>query len=161
MFSDEPNINFEAMNRDDLPQCQKIKGRYYSKWTKETNKSFVDAMKWMVSRDPQKLKFSFERSEPELKVLPIDNAILSNTDKPHFTWLNHASCLFQMEGLYIISDPVWSDRCSPVSFMGPQRINQPSCPIEDLPIDVVIISHTHYDHFDIETASRIGNKPLW
>lgn len=73
------------------------------------------------------------------------------------TFINHASVLIQMDGLNILTDPIWSKRASPVSWAGPQRIRPPGIKFEDLPdIDVVVISHNHYDHFDIKTLQRLG-----
>lgn len=72
------------------------------------------------------------------------------------TLINHASFLVQTAGLNIITDPIYSDRCSPVSFAGPKRVHQPGIRFEDLPkIDVVLISHDHYDHLDSPTMSKL------
>lgn len=68
------------------------------------------------------------------------------------TMVGHASLLIQVAGLNILTDPVWSDRASPVSFAGPKRVNPPGIRIGDLPpIDVVLVTHNHYDHLDLET----------
>jgi L-ascorbate metabolism protein UlaG (beta-lactamase superfamily) len=72
------------------------------------------------------------------------------------TMVGHASMLIQTGGFSILTDPVWSERVSPFSFAGPQRANQPGIRFEDLPpIDVVIVSHNHYDHMDIATLKRL------
>jgi len=72
------------------------------------------------------------------------------------TWINHATALIQMEGLNILTDPIWSERCSPVSFAGPKRAHPPGVRFEDLPpIDLVLISHNHYDHLDLATVRRL------
>lgn len=68
------------------------------------------------------------------------------------TFVNHATFLIQTSGLNILTDPVFSKRVSPISFAGPQRVHKPGIALEKLPkIDVVLISHDHYDHLD--TAS--------
>jgi L-ascorbate metabolism protein UlaG (beta-lactamase superfamily) len=68
------------------------------------------------------------------------------------TWVNHATLLLQVENLNILTDPIWSERCSPVSFLGPRRHRAPGLRLRDLPpIDVVLVSHNHYDHLDIAT----------
>ena len=68
----------------------------------------------------------------------------------------HASLLLQTAGLNILIDPVWSQRVSPVSFAGPKRVNDPGIAFDALPpIDVVLVSHCHYDHLDVETLSRL------
>ncbi|WP_020179423.1 MBL fold metallo-hydrolase [Methylopila sp. M107] len=75
------------------------------------------------------------------------------------TAIGHASHLIQAAGLNILTDPVWSERCSPVSFAGPKRVTPPGIAFDDLPeIDVVLISHNHYDHLDVATLSRLAAR---
>ncbi len=65
------------------------------------------------------------------------------------TWVGHSTFLLQVNGLNILTDPVWSERCAPVQWAGPRRRVPPGVPFDDLPpIDVVLQSHDHYDHFD-------------
>ena len=72
------------------------------------------------------------------------------------TFVNHATVLIQTAGLNILTDPIWSDRCSPVSWAGPRRVRPPGIRFEDLPmIHVVLISHNHYDHLDRPTIERL------
>ncbi len=75
------------------------------------------------------------------------------------TPVGHATFLIQMDGLNILTDPIWSDRCSPVSWAGPKRHKKPGIRFEDLPpIDVVLVSHNHYDHLDLPTLKRLAKK---
>jgi L-ascorbate metabolism protein UlaG (beta-lactamase superfamily) len=78
------------------------------------------------------------------------------------TFVNHATFLIQFSGLNILTDPVWSDRLGPSLFgikVGPKRVRAPGVKIEDLPkIDVIVISHNHYDHLDIETLKKINDR---
>ena len=68
------------------------------------------------------------------------------------TSLGHASHLIQTQGLNLLVDPVWSDRASPYTFAGPQRVVPPPFPIDDLPpLDAILITHNHYDHLDLTT----------
>lgn len=72
------------------------------------------------------------------------------------TVVNHATVLIELDGLRILTDPVWSDRVGPLSFFGPHRAREPGVRFEDLPpIDVVLISHNHYDHLDLPTLERL------
>ena len=72
------------------------------------------------------------------------------------TWINHASMLIQVAGLNILTDPIWSDRCSPVAFLGPKRHHAPGVRFQDIPkIDAVLLSHNHYDHMDVPTLQRL------
>jgi len=75
------------------------------------------------------------------------------------TPVGHATFLIQLDGLNILTDPIWSDRCSPVSWAGPKRHQAPGIRFEDLPpIDAVLVSHNHYDHLDIPTLKRLAKK---
>jgi L-ascorbate metabolism protein UlaG (beta-lactamase superfamily)/drug/metabolite transporter (DMT)-like permease len=75
------------------------------------------------------------------------------------TFVNHATTLVQMDGVNILTDPIWSERASPVSFAGPRRHRPPGIRFEDLPpIDAVIVSHNHYDHMDLGTLARLAEQ---
>jgi len=72
------------------------------------------------------------------------------------TWIGHSTFLIQYRGVNILTDPVFSDRCSPVSFMGPKRIKPLPIEIEKLPtIHFVVVSHNHYDHLDYAAFTKI------
>jgi L-ascorbate metabolism protein UlaG (beta-lactamase superfamily) len=75
------------------------------------------------------------------------------------TWLGHSTVLLQLDGQHLLTDPHLSERVSPVSFLGPRRKGPLVATPEDLPrIDVVLISHSHYDHLDAETIDRIARR---
>jgi L-ascorbate metabolism protein UlaG (beta-lactamase superfamily) len=72
------------------------------------------------------------------------------------TWMGHSSLLIEIDGYRILTDPVWSERASLVSFAGPKRFYSPSLPLEDLPkLDAVLLSHDHYDHLDRPTIEQL------
>ena len=74
------------------------------------------------------------------------------------TWIGHASVLVQTNGLNILTDPVWSDTVGPFDI-GPRRVAQPGIRFEDLPkIDIVLVSHNHYDHMDLTTLKRLWKR---
>lgn len=71
-------------------------------------------------------------------------------------WLGHSSVLFQLGGLRILADPIFSQRSSPVSFAGPKRKTAPPTNVNDLPkIDILVISHDHYDHLDRPSVKQL------
>jgi L-ascorbate metabolism protein UlaG (beta-lactamase superfamily) len=75
------------------------------------------------------------------------------------TWIGHSTVLVQTAGLNILTDPIWSQRASPFSFAGPKRVRAPGVRLEDLPkIDLVLVSHNHYDHLDLPTLKRLWDR---
>jgi L-ascorbate metabolism protein UlaG (beta-lactamase superfamily) len=74
-------------------------------------------------------------------------------------FVGHASFLLQTQGGNLLIDPVWSDRVSPLSFIGPRRVNAPGVAFEQLPhIDTVLVTHNHYDHLDMATIGRLWQR---
>jgi Beta-lactamase superfamily domain len=75
------------------------------------------------------------------------------------TWMGHASVLVEVDALRVLTDPVWSERVSPSTLAGPKRFFQPPIALEELPpIDVVVISHDHYDHLDMATVKELAAR---
>ncbi|MFE0810916.1 MBL fold metallo-hydrolase [Streptomyces sp. NPDC058794] len=73
------------------------------------------------------------------------------------TWMGHSSVLAEIDGQRVLFDPVWGDRCSPFPFVGPRRMHPVPLPLDALgPVDVVIISHDHYDHLDMPTVKALA-----
>lgn len=82
------------------------------------------------------------------------------------TWLGHATVLVEMDGLVLLTDPMFSQRASPMAFMGPKRYRGPPCTVQQLPqVDAVVISHSHYDHLDADSVTalnaRFGSDLHW
>ena len=75
------------------------------------------------------------------------------------TFINHATLLIQVDDLNILTDPIWSERTSPLPLVGPKRHRPPGIRFDDLPpIDVVLVSHNHYDHLDVPTLRRLQQR---
>lgn len=75
------------------------------------------------------------------------------------TWIGHSTVLVQIGGMNVLTDPVWADRASPLAFAGPRRRLPPAIPLTALPpIDVVVISHDHYDHLDLSTVRQLVQR---
>ena len=75
------------------------------------------------------------------------------------TFINHSTFLLQTNELAILTDPLYSERASPVSFAGPKRVRKPGLAFDQLPkIDLVLVSHNHYDHMDLPTLKRLTER---
>ena len=115
---------------------------------------FRDLLKWQFGGGrtvwPRAAPSPLAPARPERRV--DGNAI-------RVTMVGHATLLIQVAGLNILTDPVWSDRASPFAFAGPKRVNPPGITFDDLPpIDLVLLTHNHYDHLDIATLSRLHRR---
>jgi N-acyl-phosphatidylethanolamine-hydrolysing phospholipase D len=106
------------------------------------------------------LRRTFQR-EPARGALPLtmpnDGAMLrANGTEPTVTWIGHATLLVQLDGVNILTDPIWSDHAGPFGF-GPRRLVPPGVRLQDLPpIHAVVISHDHYDHLDVRTVQQLA-----
>lgn len=77
------------------------------------------------------------------------------------TWLGHSTVLLELEGVRVLTDPVWGERASPVTFAGPKRFQAVPAPIGALPpLDAVVISHDHYDHLDYPTILELATRDV-
>src|SRR6202051_3360022 len=82
-----------------------------------------------------------------------------NAGQVRVTMVNHSTVLVQRSGFNLLTDPIWSERASPLSWIGPRRRRKPGISWEDLPsIDAVLISHNHYDHLDLPTLRRLAAR---
>lgn len=118
------------------------------------SKDFFDVMKWYFQRDQGEWT-QVPEEEITFAERPDDNV----TTGMKITYVNHSTFLIQTAGVNILTDPVWSERVSPMSFAGPKRFRPPGVRFEDLPpIDLIIISHNHYDHLDISTLKKLNEQ---
>ena len=96
------------------------------------------------------------RSEPIPLVVPD---FASAAEPLSITWLGHATALVEVDGYRILTDPVWSDRCSPSDAVGPRRLHPPPVELAALPaVDAIVVSHDHYDHLDIDTITGLARS---
>jgi N-acyl-phosphatidylethanolamine-hydrolysing phospholipase D len=131
-------------------------------------KSLSEVLRWQVQRLraglPPKPSVPTPCQPPDLEFIhrnskPIDMA-------PAVTWIGHASALMQADGLNVLTDPIFSRRASPLRFAGPARAHPPGLKLSQLPhIDVVVISHNHYDHLDrdsiVALSQQAAGSPLF
>ena len=142
-----------------LPNHHRPDGGFRNPWPGGRPGSFRDFLKWtLVERrrnprrpDPDPGKFA--------RVTPAFTVPRPAPDQLTITWVGHSSWLIQIAGLNVLTDPIWSKRASPVQFAGPRRWVPAGIEFDHLPpIDVVLISHDHYDHLDANTISRIAER---
>lgn len=116
-------------------------------------RNFGDVLKWRLSKRP----VSKWPEWVEIAQQPAPPPVVARGVR--ITMINHATVLIQTEGINVLTDPVWSERVGPVSWLGPKRHKAPGVAFEALPkIDAVVISHNHYDHLDLPTIARIAAR---
>ena len=115
--------------------------------------SLKEVLKWSWERRGKRVEtFEFETKEPNYQKIYKNEELM-------ITWIGHESFLYQNKDINILTDPHFSERASPLSFAGPKRYMAPGMKIDDLPdIDVVTISHSHYDHLDYGTVKSLSEK---
>ena len=119
---------------------------------------FWDLLKWRRERAKMKIPGPESYHFPLAKNDPV--FLGENRDKVTVTWIGHATLLLQIKGYNILTDPHFSERASPVQWAGPKRVVSPGLALEDLPpIDIVIISHDHYDSLDEQTIKKLRQRP--
>ena len=97
--------------------------------------------------------------------LPIVNLSRADFATPpasglRVTWLGHSTTLIEIDGFRVLVDPIWGDRVSPSQFVGPKRFHPPPLALGDLPpLDVVLITHDHYDHLDMDAVRALASNP--
>lgn len=138
---------------------------YFNPYVKK-EKSFFDYLSWAVThrKRPWKRRKIVPQKVPQERLEGKEASL---------TFVNHSTVLIQVAGYNILTDPIWSKRASPWSWIGPKRVIPPGINFVDLPpIDIVLISHNHYDHLDIPTLKSLekahhprffvsqGNRPF-
>ncbi len=122
----------------------------------EKDYTFKELLKWMWTMNPAKWP---EWIEDPTYALPPESV---GKGELRITHINQATTLIQVDGTNIITDPTWSERSSPVSWAGPKRVRAAGLKMKDLPhIDIILISHDHYDHLDIDSLKQLtkNNSP--
>jgi len=113
----------------------------------------LTALRWKLTSRPQPSPCFISDVEPSRPPRRMENSGLRTTV------VNHSTALLQQRGCNILTDPIWSERASPLSWIGPRRRRKPGVSWEDLPgIDAVLISHNHYDHLDLPTLHRLAAR---
>lgn len=130
------------------------RGGFRNPWPGSKQHGFRGLVKWMLNRSKRGPSKKGAVSNAASQELPPDVS-----DALTVTWIGHSSFLIQFPGMNILTDPIWSNRASPVEFAGPKRLVPPGLALDALPtIDVVVLSHDHYDHLDDKTVRRLIAK---
>lgn len=135
------------------PKSDHFDGKHFHNQLPTRNPSFRDIIKWARNRElgPWSGYIESPPGPPPPKRL--------RKGALRVTFVNHATVLIQMDNLNILTDPIWSERSSPVEWAGPKRMHPPGIRFEDLPpIDYVLISHNHYDQLNIKTLKHLYKK---
>lgn len=133
------------------PTSEHFDGKRFQNQDATGHQAFAQLLKWGLTRKPGPWP-SWEDKEPGP---PPPERVHGN--ELRVTFVNHATVLVQTAGLNLLTDPVWGERTSPVGFAGPKRVRPPGLRFEDLPpIDVVLLSHNHYDHLDEYTLKKLA-----
>jgi L-ascorbate metabolism protein UlaG (beta-lactamase superfamily) len=116
-------------------------------------RGFLDAVRWNLTSRSE----PFPRFVADVKQSKPPASVEGN--ELRVTLINHSTLLLQQSGSHILTDPVWSERVSPFTWIGPRRRRAPGVLWEDLPrIDTVLLSHNHYDHLDLATLRQLADR---
>ena len=130
------------------PICKRFQNPYLQK----NRRTLKDALLWKCGYfdDPNE---AFPMPKDFVPTAPKSHL---NKNQPCVMWINHSTFFIQIQGIHILTDPIWGKRCSPLSFVGPIRKHVPPMNLEDLQqVDHVLISHDHYDHLDKQTVLKL------
>ena len=115
---------------------------------------YLDGLRWKLSTRPEPSPSFIADVEPSIPPNRVDSSGM------RVTLVNHSTVLLQQRSSNILTDPIWSERSSPFSWIGPRRRREPGVSWENLPliIDAVLVSHNHYDHMDLPTLRRFATR---
>ena len=147
-----------AIRETARPAHRRADGRFENPWPGDRAHGFGELMRWRRER----------RAKPPVPPLLPGTLprVASSFDRPRAapetltaTWVGHATTLLQIGSLNVLTDPMWSQRASPLSWAGPARVVPPAVTLDALPpVDMVLISHNHYDHLDEQTVKGLQSR---
>ncbi|KPM08456.1 N-acyl-phosphatidylethanolamine-hydrolyzing phospholipase D-like protein [Sarcoptes scabiei] len=155
-----------VVNRMKLESPILIDGKFQNPWINHKVPTFTNILKLGLSNEKRHIPSKKELNnllpilEPNIKSHPPLNGL-------RITWLGHSTILAEFDNISVLTDPIFSERASPSQVFGPKRYRDSPCTIHDLPssLDAVIISHSHYDHLDLNSVvllnARYGNDLRW
>ena len=133
-------------------------GGYRNPWPGATPRGLGAVLRWTAGRAVRRARGERRVAELPLAVGPSAVIHPRQTDGAlRATWVGHSTVLLQIGAMNVLTDPIWSERASPLSWAGPRRLVPPAIPLSSLPpIDVVLLSHDHYDHLDASTVRTLA-----
>lgn len=135
------------------PVSDHFDGKRFYNPGKPAPTSFLDTLRWYATRKRQPWPEFSDLQTVDIPPRRVDGNQL------RVSFVGHVTLLIQTQGLNILTDPVWSERVSPFSWIGPKRVHPPGIRLADLPpIDLVLISHNHYDHLDLATLEQLWQR---
>ena len=145
------------------PEAEKYHFRpFYKRGSRFVNPHCADATRGLIAFFLWQIGFYDDQSPPQKvpKTFEYPNSKKPiDVQRPTACWINHSSFLVRAGGRCLLTDPIWSRRCSPFSLLGPRRHHQPGLKLQELPqIDLVLISHNHYDHLDRKTVRELNHR---
>lgn len=134
------------------PKTDHFNGKVFKNPYDKVKRPFSKFLKWQWNRKPAKWPEHLEVKQYDTPPQTFEGGIRAS-------YVGHATVLLQVDGINILTDPIWSERASMVSFIGPKRVIDPGIKFENLPkIDLVLISHNHYDHMDKRTIKSLVER---
>lgn len=126
--------------------------RFFNPWNPKLPKS-SELLRWKLSSKPKPWPKKLKKSQTDVPPIKVEGNTL------RISFVGHSTMLIQTQGLNILTDPIWSNRASPFQWFGPKRLCTPGITFENLPpIDLILISHNHYDHLDLNTIHKIWSR---
>lgn len=146
------------------PPSDHFDGQRFRNVDPTRKKTLGKVLRWQLNREPQapwiyqpKQRGTHNDATPTLLSPPVLTRVYG--EELRVTYINHATVLIQQHGLNILTDPVWGQRVSPFSFLGPKRFQDPGLSLDELPpIDLILVSHNHYDHLDIYSLRLLAER---
>ncbi len=144
------------------PVTDHFDGRRFHNLDGVRAKGFLEAIGWMLQRNRTRMPWGSPHTRLRYPSPPASVRGNRHSHSPapvRVTFINHSTVLLQFDGLNVLTDPVYYERTSPFQFVGPKRNGPPGVPLNDLPrIDILLLSHNHWDHLDIGTFKQICDR---
>lgn len=133
-------------------------GGFRNPWPGTRPKGFGAVLRWAAGRAVRRMRGERAADVAPLAVGASAIAHPRQADGSlRATWIGHSTVLLQLGAMNVLTDPIWSDRASPVGWAGPRRLAPPAIPLASLPpLDVILLSHDHYDHLDAPTVRALA-----